>query len=97
MLVNSPDFNIDKTQTPMRILAPNPQAVLFEWGWFAASKRLAKPVDMVMLRDGVHLLEKPWDRIVSQQGDVDWFAFGSRAKKKTPIPPKQSSTPAGAS
>jgi hypothetical protein len=38
-------------------------------------KRLGKPVDMVVFLDGVHLLEKPWNRLISQGGNVDWFDF----------------------
>jgi hypothetical protein len=46
-----------------------------DWEWFEASTLLGKPVDMVMLEDGDHVLEKPWERLVSQQGNVDWFDF----------------------
>ncbi len=73
---NSPGFNIDRVQTPFRIVAPrSSSSVLSEWEWFAALTRLGKPVELVVLEDGVHILQKPWDRIVSQQGNVDWFAF----------------------
>jgi hypothetical protein len=37
--------------------------------------RLKKPVDFVYIPSGYHILQKPWDRMVSQQGDVDWFCF----------------------
>ena len=37
--------------------------------------RLNKPVELLYIPGGVHVLEKPWDRIASQQGDVDWFCF----------------------
>jgi hypothetical protein len=30
---------------------------------------------MVVVRDGVHVLQKPWDRMISQGGNVDWFDF----------------------
>jgi hypothetical protein len=30
---------------------------------------------MVVFLDGVHLLEKPLNRMVSQDGNVDWFDF----------------------
>lgn len=72
---NSPGFNVDKVQTPLRIVALRPASALFEWEWFAALRRLGKPVDMVMLQDGEHLLQKPWERMISQQGNVDWFRF----------------------
>ncbi len=28
-----------------------------------------------MLQDGAHILMKPLERMVSQQGNVDWFCF----------------------
>ena len=71
----SPAFNIDKVQAPVRIVALNPVSVLSEWGWFMALTRLGKPVDMMVLMDGEHILQKPWERMVSQGGNVDWFAF----------------------
>jgi dipeptidyl aminopeptidase/acylaminoacyl peptidase len=48
---NSPGFNIDRVQTPLRILALNPTSILWEWEWFAALTRLGKPVDMIVLQD----------------------------------------------
>ncbi len=71
----SPGFNIDRVRTPVRITAETPSGALFEWEWFAALTRLGKPVEMVMMQDGDHLLQKPWERMISQQGNVDWFRF----------------------
>jgi hypothetical protein len=36
---------------------------------------LGKPVELLFLPGASHILAKPWDRIVSQQGNVDWFCF----------------------
>jgi hypothetical protein len=71
----SPSFSLDNVRTPLRITALNPGSILLEWEWFAALLRLGKPVDMVVIRDGEHILQKPWDRMISQQGNVDWFCF----------------------
>ncbi len=73
---HSPGFSINKVRIPFRIVSPRSSiSVLSEWEWFAALTRLGKVVEMVMLEDGDHILQKPWDRMVSQQGNVDWFAF----------------------
>ena len=76
-LANSPGFNINKVprSIPLRIVASYPLDVLVEWEWFSMMKRFRKPVDMIVFLDGVHLLEKPWDRMVSQGGNADWFDF----------------------
>ncbi len=71
----SPSFNADKVLTPIRIIASSAESALGEWEWFALLSRLDKPVELVMLHDATHLLVKPWDRMVSQQGNVDWFSF----------------------
>ena len=55
--------------------ADNPMSLFFEWEWFAGLSRLTKPVDLIYIPDGSHALVKPWERMTSQQGDVDWFCF----------------------
>jgi dipeptidyl aminopeptidase/acylaminoacyl peptidase len=74
-LEKSPGFGLDRVQTPLQIQALGTDSVLTEWEWFAGLRRLQKPVDLVYLPTASHVLVKPWDRIVSQQGIVDWFSF----------------------
>jgi dipeptidyl aminopeptidase/acylaminoacyl peptidase len=71
----SPSFGIEKVHIPVRITALNPTSTLLEWEWFVMLQRLDRPVEMILIQDGAHILEKPWDRMISQQGNVDWFAF----------------------
>ena len=51
------------------------KSVLLDWHWFSGLSRLGKPVEMIYIPEGTHILEKPWDRMISQQGNVDWFCF----------------------
>jgi hypothetical protein len=74
-LKQSPEFLMDKIETPLRIQTLNPGSLLSEWHWHTGLSRLGKPVEMVYIPDGTHILEKPWERMTSQQGDVDWFCF----------------------
>jgi dipeptidyl aminopeptidase/acylaminoacyl peptidase len=74
-LKNAPAFNLDKVNTPVRIEAYGPGAVIEGWEWFTGLSRLHKPVDFIYLPDAPHLLVKPWERMTSQQGNVDWFSF----------------------
>jgi len=71
----APAFNADKVSTPMRIVIQSTPAVLNEWEWYAAMRLLNKPVDMVYTPDGDHILVKPWERMIAQGGNVDWFSF----------------------
>jgi hypothetical protein len=36
---------------------------------------LGKPIDLIYFPFGDHLLQKPLERLASQQGNVDWFRF----------------------
>jgi len=74
-LANSPGFNIDQVSAPVRIEYYGPHAFLGGWQWYSISSLLGKPVDFIWIPRGTHLLVKPWERLTSQQGNVDWFCF----------------------
>jgi len=76
----SPGFLLDKVEAPVLIEAIGPASVLDEWQWFAGLERLGKPVDMLYLPTGTHILQKPWDRLSSQETAVDWFRFWLKGK-----------------
>ncbi len=80
-LARSPSFRLDKVNAPVRITALNGGSLLAEWEWFAALRRFHKPVELVYLQDGDHVLEKPAERMVSQDGNVDWFTFWLKDEK----------------
>jgi len=71
----SPSFLMDRIEAPLRIQAIGSWSLLGDWHWFSGLTTLGKPVEMIYMPDGTHILEKPWDRMVSQQGNVDWFCF----------------------
>lgn len=74
-LKQSPAFLMDKIKTPLRIQTLGPRSLLLDWHWYSGLSQLGKPVEMIYIPEGTHILEKPWDRLVSQQGNVDWFCF----------------------
>ncbi|MGA9304261.1 MAG: hypothetical protein WBW31_02540 [Candidatus Sulfotelmatobacter sp.] len=74
-LKQSPEFLMDRIETPLRIQVLNPDSLLSDWHWHTGLSRLGKPVEMIYIPDATHILEKPWERMTSQQGDVDWFCF----------------------
>jgi dipeptidyl aminopeptidase/acylaminoacyl peptidase len=71
----SPGFLLDRVQSPVLIQAIGSDSLLNEWQWFSGLRILDKPVDLIYLPTGTHHLQKPWDRMVSLQSDVDWFRF----------------------
>ncbi len=72
---NSPGFRIDAVLAPVRIEEYSPHAFLAGWQWYSVMTLLQKPVDYIWIPRGTHLLVKPWERLTSQQGNVDWFHF----------------------
>jgi dipeptidyl aminopeptidase/acylaminoacyl peptidase len=74
-ILRTPAFNADRNETPTRILVHAPGSVAWEWEWFVALRLLKKPVEMIYMQDGEHVLERPWERLISQQGNVNWFDF----------------------
>ena len=53
------------------------------WDVFALLRRQYKPADMIVIPDGTHSLGTPGDRMVSLQGNVDWYAFWLAGKTRT--------------
>jgi hypothetical protein len=74
-LKNAPGFNLDKVHAPVRIEAVDPTSVLMQFEWLTGLMRQGKPVEMVYIPGAAHIMERPWDRMISQQGNVDWFSF----------------------
>lgn len=72
---NSPILNSDRVITPLRIEQFRDYVVPHFWDVYAVLRRQKKPVEYLVIRDGAHPLQKPTDIQISQQGNVDWFAF----------------------
>jgi hypothetical protein len=74
---NSPEFNLDRVQTPLLVSALERGELLADWGTYAGLRILNKPVDMLWLKhsDPPHILVQPKHRYASQQTALDWFLF----------------------
>ena len=68
-------FHLDKVSTPLRIEAIGPVSLLSEWETYSSLWQQGKPVDLIYIPNGQHILQSPLDRLASQQGNVDWFCF----------------------
>jgi len=71
----APGFNLYRVQAPLMVTAIGPLSILLEWEMYASLRMQKKPVDFVYIPDGQHVLQKPLERLASQQGNVDWFRF----------------------
>jgi hypothetical protein len=66
---------MDKVQTPLLLLQPGPVSVFADWEPYAALRYLKKPVDLIMLQSGTHVMTNPTQRLASETINVDWFRF----------------------
>jgi hypothetical protein len=69
----SPSFHLNGVCIPLRLVAM--EDPLAQWEWFVAGKMQQKPVELIDIPGGSHLLERPKDRQIAMQGIVDWFRF----------------------
>jgi len=73
---SAPGFNMYRIKTPLRIEADSGVAsLLYQWESYSSLVLQGRPVDLILFPDGVHQLQKPSERLASQQGNVDWFRF----------------------
>ncbi len=71
----APGFNLDHITAPLQLTAVTAPALLEEWEPYAGLLLQGKPAEMVYIPEGEHILTKPWERLTSQQGAVDWYRF----------------------
>ena len=74
-LADAPGFKPGKVNAAVRILANNRAAIINEWEFFSGLRRMSRPVELVVLKEGDHVLHRPSERRIAQQGNVDWFRF----------------------
>jgi dipeptidyl aminopeptidase/acylaminoacyl peptidase len=74
-LERSPEFNMHKVRTPLLLLQPGRRVVSLGWEPYAALRYLKKPVDLIMLQAGTHVMTNPTQRLTAETTNVDWFRF----------------------
>jgi hypothetical protein len=74
-LRSSPEFFMDKVKTPLLLQVSSADLLSSMWAPFVGLRRLRKPVELLYFPTGTHIMEKPWDRLASQGGAVEWFTF----------------------
>jgi hypothetical protein len=79
-LEHSPSFRIDRVHSPIRVECHD-WGIAGCWEWYSVLTHMGRPIELIYLPDAVHILVKPWERLTSQQGDVDWFCFWLKGEK----------------
>ncbi len=80
-ITSAPGFHLDRVQTPLRIEAIRAESVLGEWEIYSSLTMQRKPVEFIYFPKGQHILQKPLERLASQQGNVDWFRFWLKSEE----------------
>lgn len=84
---HDPSLNTHCIRAALRIETYGPM-VKNNWDLHALLRRQYKPVEMVVMPLGAHSLSRPSERMVSLQGNVDWYRFwlagGERAEAVLP-------------
>jgi len=71
----APSFGLTRVEAPLRITTLNPRFLHMDWEWFDGLRMLGRPVELILLKDGEHTLQRPAELLVSELGNVDWFDF----------------------
>jgi dipeptidyl aminopeptidase/acylaminoacyl peptidase len=82
---NDPSLNTDCIKAAMRIESYGPW-VLNNWDIYALLRRQYKAAEMVLIPGGAHGLAQPSERMISLQGNVDWYGYWLTGRKRaTPM------------
>lgn len=82
----SPAFHLDRICTPLRLELNGTRVPEF-WDMYVLLKRHHRPVEMIHFPLAAHQLVRPSYQYMSEQGNVDWFAFWLK-KEIDPDPAK---------
>ena len=75
-VANAPGFQLGRLRTPVRMQSHGALVSLLNfWEWFALLSEMRQPVELAFIPDAPHILVKPRDKRMAQEGAVDWFRF----------------------
>jgi len=83
----SPGFNLEQVKTPLLLLHPGKTSVIYSMEPYAALQALHKPVDLIMLPEGTHVMSNPAQRLAAETINVDWFRYWLKGEED-PAPRK---------
>jgi dienelactone hydrolase len=81
---NDPSLHTDCIRAALRIESYGPE-VHNNWDIYALLRRQYRPVEMIMVPGGAHALSRPSERMMSLQGNVDWFRFWLKGEKRSEL------------
>lgn len=89
---NDPSLHTDCIRSALRIETYGPE-VHNNWDIYALLRRQYRPVEMIMIPGGAHALSRPSERMISLQGNVDWYRFWLQGERRSaPVIPTETPT-----
>lgn len=93
---NDPSLHTDCLRSALRIESYGPE-VHNNWDIYALLRRQYKPAELIVFPQGGHSLSRPSDRMISLQGNVDWYRFWLKGEERTElVVPGESASTLGA-
>ncbi|HET6929218.1 MAG TPA: hypothetical protein VFI45_02770 [Candidatus Acidoferrum sp.] len=77
----SPVFNMENVTAPLLMFAIGAPKLLVMWEPYSILRYLNKPVDLIVISEGTHVLSNPSQRLISQGGSIDWFRFWLKSEE----------------
>ena len=81
---NDPSLHTDCIRSALRIETFGPE-VHNNWDIYALLRRQYRPVEMIVFPGGAHALSRPSERMMSLQGNVDWYRFWLNGEKRSEL------------
>jgi len=81
---NDPSLHTDCIHAALRIESYGP-AVRNDWDVYALMRHQYKAVEMVVIPGGNHSLSRPSERMISLQGNVDWYRFWLKDEERVEV------------
>jgi dipeptidyl aminopeptidase/acylaminoacyl peptidase len=83
-LRNDPSLHTDCIRSALRIETYG-REVHNNWDLYALMRRQYKPVELLFFPHGAHALARPSDRMISLQGNVDWYRFWLKGEQRSQV------------
>ncbi|MFN3630658.1 MAG: alpha/beta hydrolase family protein, partial [Casimicrobiaceae bacterium] len=81
---NDPSLHTDCIRAALRIESYSAEPKN-NWDIYALLRRQYRPVELIKFPEGSHALSRPSERMISLQGNVDWYRFWLKGERRSEL------------
>jgi dipeptidyl aminopeptidase/acylaminoacyl peptidase len=81
---NDPSLHTDCVRAALRIESYSAEPKN-NWDIYALLRRQYRPVELIKFPEGAHALSRPSERMISLQGNVDWYRFWLKGERRSAL------------